>query len=163
MHSTRILGSIGEQVDSGIAHDSEQVTGRAPGAVSDWQLDPHESMMPPVAGSQTRAVLSSLALASQVPSGATALTQSVWPARTACCCPVTGSQTRTTGRRRTVGESRLGQTLPQRKLDTQRLFGLSYLVRQVAIYEQCSEGVSGLNKASSGIGQVGVRVGDSGR
>jgi len=94
---------------------------------------------------------------------ATALTQSVWPTRTACCCPVTGSQTPTTGRRRTVGESRLGQTLPQRKLDTQRLFGLSYLVRQVAIYEQCSEGVSGLNKASSGVGQVGVRVGDSGR
>ena len=50
-----------------------------------------------MAGSQIRTVPSSLAVASQVPSGAiaTAVTRPVWPVRVARCWPVAGSQIRT--------------------------------------------------------------------
>ena len=52
------------------------------------------ALMLPVAWSQIRAVLSPLAVASQVPSGATAtaLTGPVWPVRTARHWPVARSQ-----------------------------------------------------------------------
>ena len=42
------------------------------------------------------------------------------------------------------------------ELDTQPLFGLGNLVRQVVIYQQCREGVSSLNKTPSGSEQVPV-------
>jgi hypothetical protein len=67
---------------------------------SRWRNGPatHADATPdPATGSQIRTVLSSLAVASQLPSGviATACTVSVWPLRVRRRAPVTRSQIRT--------------------------------------------------------------------